>query len=56
MLIVMSCGPSPVGNGSARSAHRSRRFVVQSFAIKHWSYFVIGLSDMLFIYWGWDTA
>jgi amino acid transporter len=29
---------------------------VWALAIKHFSFFVVGLSDMLFIYWGWDTA
>ena len=46
-----------VGNGSAPIGH-----IVPTgswfnpFAVKHFSDFVIGLADMLFIYWGWDTA
>ncbi|HEV3267185.1 MAG TPA: APC family permease [Acidimicrobiales bacterium] len=46
-----------VGNGSAPVGH-----LVPSgswfdpFKIKHFSSFVVGLADMLFIYWGWDTA
>ena len=46
-----------VGNGTAPIGH-----LVPSgswfnpFAVKHFSNFVIGLADMLFIYWGWDTA
>ena len=30
--------------------------MVQSFAVEHFGNFVVGLADMLFIYWGWDTA
>jgi amino acid transporter len=46
-----------VGNGTAPIGH-----LVPSgswfnpFAVKHFSNFVVGLADMLFIYWGWDTA
>ncbi|MFZ1063828.1 MAG: APC family permease [Acidimicrobiales bacterium] len=46
-----------VGNGTAPVGH-----IVPSlswfnpFGVKHFSDFVVGLADMLFIYWGWDTA
>jgi amino acid transporter len=58
MLIVMSVWALiRVGNGSAPVGHIAvAASWFNPFAIKHWSYFVIGLSDMLFIYWGWDTA
>ncbi|MGO9560267.1 MAG: APC family permease [Acidimicrobiales bacterium] len=58
MLTVMSIWALVrVGNGSAPVGH-----IVPTgswfnpFAVKHFSDFVIGLADMLFIYWGWDTA
>jgi amino acid transporter len=58
MLTVMSIWALVrVGNGSAPIGH-----LVPSgswfnpFAMKHFSNFVVGLADMLFIYWGWDTA
>jgi len=55
MLIVMSVWALiRVGNGSAPVGHIAvAASWFNPFAIKHWSYFVIGLSDMLFIYWGW---
>ncbi len=58
MLIVMSVWALiRVGNGSAPVGHLAvSGSWFNPFAIKHWSAFVIGLSDMLFIYWGWDTA
>ena len=58
MLTIMSVWALiRVGNGSAPIGH-----IVPTgswfnpFAVKHFSDFVIGLADMLFIYWGWDTA
>jgi amino acid transporter len=58
MLIVMSVWALVrVGNGSAPIGHIAvSASWFNPFAIKHFSYFVVGLSDMLFIYWGWDTA
>jgi amino acid transporter len=58
MLIVMSVWALiRVGDGSAPVGHLAvAGSWFNPFAIKHWSAFVIGLSDMLFIYWGWDTA
>ena len=58
MLIVMSVWALiRVGDGSAPVGHLAvSGSWFNPFAIKHWSAFVIGLSDMLFIYWGWDTA
>jgi amino acid transporter len=58
MLTVMSVWALVrVGNGSAPIGH-----IVPAgswfnpFAVKHFNDFVVGLADMLFIYWGWDTA
>ena len=58
MLIVLSVWALiRVGNGSAPVGHLAvSASWFNPFAIKHFSSFVIGLSDMLFIYWGWDTA
>ena len=39
---------------SGTSSRRGSWF--NPFAVKHFSDFVVGLADMLFIYWGWDTA
>jgi amino acid transporter len=58
MLIVLSVWALiRVGNGTAPVGHLAvSASWFNPFKIKHWSAFVIGLSDMLFIYWGWDTA
>jgi len=58
MLIVMSVWALiRVGDGSAPVGHIAvAASWFNPFAIKHFSFFVVGLSDMLFIYWGWDTA
>ena len=46
-----------VGNGSAPAGHLvPTGSWFNPFAVKHFSDFVVGLADMLFIYWGWDTA
>jgi amino acid transporter len=46
-----------VGNGSAPAGHLVPALNwFNPFAVKHFSDFVVGLADMLFIYWGWDTA
>ena len=46
-----------VGNGSAPVGHLVPALSwFNPFAVKHFSNFVVGLSLMLFIYWGWDTA
>jgi amino acid transporter len=46
-----------VGNGSAPVGHLAPAASwFNPFKIKHFSSFVVGLADMLFIYWGWDTA
>jgi amino acid transporter len=46
-----------VGNGTAPIGHLVPRLSwFNPFGVKHFSDFVIGLADMLFIYWGWDTA
>jgi amino acid transporter len=46
-----------VGNGSAPVGHLVPSAAwFDPFKIKHFSSFVVGLADMLFIYWGWDTA
>ena len=46
-----------VGNGSAPVGHLVPAISwFDPFKVKHFSDFVVGLADMLFIYWGWDTA
>jgi amino acid transporter len=46
-----------VGNGTAPVGHLTPALSwFNPFGVKHFSDFVVGLSDMLFIYWGWDTA
>ena len=46
-----------VGNGSAPVGHIvPAASWFDPFKVKHFSDFVVGLADMLFIYWGWDTA
>ena len=46
-----------VGNGSAPVGHLTPSLSwFDPFKIKHLNQFTIGLADMLFIYWGWDTA
>jgi len=46
-----------VGNGSAPVGHLVPALSwFNPFGVKHFSDFLIGLADMLFIYWGWDTA
>jgi amino acid transporter len=46
-----------VGNGSAPVGHMAPALSwFDPFKVKHFSNFVVGLADMLFIYWGWDTA
>jgi amino acid transporter len=46
-----------VGNGSAPVGHLAPSLSwFDPFKIKHFSNLVVGLADMLFIYWGWDTA
>ena len=58
MLTVMSVWALVrVGNGSAPVGHLVPAINwFNPFAVKHFSDFVVGLADMLFIYWGWDTA
>ena len=58
MLIVLSVWALiRVGNGSAPVGHLAPGLSwFNPFAVKHFNDFVIGLADMLFIYWGWDTA
>jgi amino acid transporter len=46
-----------VGKGSAPVGHLAPALSwFDPFKVKHFSNFVVGLADMLFIYWGWDTA
>ncbi len=46
-----------VGDGSAPVGHLAiSGSWFNPFGVKHFSDFVVGLADMLFIYWGWDTA
>jgi amino acid transporter len=46
-----------VGNGSAPVGHLTPALSwFNPFKVKHFSDFIVGLADMLFIYWGWDTA
>ena len=58
MLIVMSVWALiRVGDGSAPVGHIAvAASWFDPFKVKHFNDFVIGLADMLFIYWGWDTA
>jgi amino acid transporter len=58
MLTIMSIWALiRVGNGSAPIGHLGvSASWFNPFAVKHFSDFVVGLADMLFIYWGWDTA
>ena len=58
MLTIMSIWALVrVGNGSAPIGHLvPTGSWFNPFAVKHFSDFVVGLADMLFIYWGWDTA
>ncbi|HXY44075.1 MAG TPA: APC family permease, partial [Acidimicrobiales bacterium] len=46
-----------VGNGTAGPLHLNPALSwFNPFGVKHFSDFVVGLADMLFVYWGWDTA
>ena len=46
-----------VGNGSAPIGHLTPALSwFNPFKVKHFTAFLVGLADMLFIYWGWDTA
>jgi amino acid transporter len=46
-----------VGDGSAPAGHLVPALSwFDPFKVKHLSDFIVGLADMLFIYWGWDTA
>ena len=46
-----------VGNGTAPVGHIAPALSwFNPFKVKHFNDFVVGLADMLFIYWGWDTA
>ncbi len=46
-----------VGDGSAPIGHLVPALAwFDPFKVHHFSNFVIGLADMLFLYWGWDTA
>jgi amino acid transporter len=58
MLTVMSVWALiRVGNGSAPVGHITPALSwFNPFGVKHFSDFVVGIADMLFIYWGWDTA
>jgi amino acid transporter len=58
MLTVMSVWALiRVGNGSAPVGHITPALSwFNPLAVKHFSDFVVGIADMLFIYWGWDTA
>jgi len=58
MLTVMSVWALVrVGNGSAPVGHLVPTLSwFNPFKVKHFSDFIVGLADMLFIYWGWDTA
>ncbi len=58
MLMVMSVWALiRVGNGTAPVGHIAvAANWFDPFKVKHFNDFVIGLADMLFIYWGWDTA
>ena len=58
MLAVMSIWAlTRVGLGTAPAGHLNVALAwFDPFKVKHFNDFVIGLADMLFIYWGWDTA
>ena len=58
MLAVMSVWALVrVGIGNAPAGHLAVSWTwFDPFKVKHFSDLVIGLADMLFIYWGWDTA
>jgi amino acid transporter len=58
MLTVMSVWALiRVGNGSAPVGHLAvSASWFNPLKVKHFNDFVVGLADMLFIYWGWDTA
>jgi amino acid transporter len=58
MLIVLSVWALVrVGDGSAPVGHLAvSGSWFNPFKITHFNQFVEGLADMLFIYWGWDTA
>ena len=58
MLVVLSVWALiRVGNGSAPVGHLVPSLTwFNPFKVKHFSDLVVGLADMLFIYWGWDTA
>jgi len=58
MLTVMSIWALiRVGNGTAPVGHLPVSWTwFDPFKVKHINDFIIGLADMLFIYWGWDTA
>ena len=46
-----------VGNGTAPVGHLVPALSwFDPLKVKHFSSFVAGLADMLFVYWGWDTA
>ena len=46
-----------VGDGSAPVGHLVPALAwFDPFKVHHFNNFVIGLADMLFLYWGWDTA
>jgi amino acid transporter len=58
MLTVLSVWALiKVGNGSAPAGHLvPAGSWFNPFKVKSASSFIVGLADMLFIYWGWDTA
>ena len=58
MLAVLSIWAlTRVGLGTAPHGHLNIALAwFDPFKVKHFSDLVIGLADMLFIYWGWDTA
>ena len=58
MLTVMSVWALiRVGNGSAPVGHITPALSwFNPLAVKHFSDFVVGIADMLFIYWGWDLS
>ncbi|HEV7957922.1 MAG TPA: APC family permease [Acidimicrobiales bacterium] len=58
MLAVMSIWAlTRVGMGTAPAGHLNVALAwFDPFKVKHFSDFVVGLADMLFVYWGWDTA
>jgi amino acid transporter len=58
MLAVLSIWAlTRVGLGTAPHGHLNIALAwFDPFKVKHFNDLVIGLADMLFIYWGWDTA